>query len=121
MLKNNIKKIISLILVLFVVGTATIVFAAENDNDMNALLNELFQGQNGNVENNGNVEQIQEGKNTNANTGLNTKSNTNVNVNENRQATTPHAGLEEYTGLVFVAIFAVSAVYAYKTVKEYNA
>ena len=114
MLKNNIKKIIlSLIAILLVIVTGYTVFAT--DEGQPDWYKEMEQG-NWNIDNNGNVEHIPEG--TDANTNTNT--NTNTNSNEKRPATTPHAGLEDYTGLIFVAIFAVSAVYAYKKVKEYN-
>ena len=114
------KIIVSVIAIFLVLGMGCTVFAAEQ----NDWLSELLKDENGNVVDNGNVEQIQEGiKNTTNNNTANNNinANANTNVNENRPTTTPHAGLEDYTGLVFVAVFAASAVYAYKKVKEYNA
>ena len=119
MLKNIKKIVICLIALFLVVGTAYTTFATESGSDW---LNELLQSQNGTIGDNENTEQIPEGNklNTNTNTNTNTNVSNNTNVNENRPATTPHAGLEDYSGLVFVAIFAVSAVYAYKKIREYN-
>ena len=120
---RNMKKIIvSVIAVLLVVCMGCTVFATDVDNDLGAFLNDLRQDENANINGSENVEQIPEGNiNTNTNTNTNANINTNANVNENRPATTPHAGLEDYTGLIFVAVFAISAIYAYKKVKEYNA
>ena len=118
MLKNIKKIVICLIALLFVAGTAYTTLATENGNDW---LNELLQSQNGTIGENEPVENIPEGNtNINANTNTNTNINTNTNSNENLPETTPYAGLEDYSGLVFVAIFTVSAIYAYKKVREYN-
>ena len=108
------KLVISLVAVILVVCTGCTVFATQGGQSVLDEINEMLQNQNGTIGENGLVEQIPEG-NTNTNT------NTNANVNENLPATTPHAGIGDYSGLIFVAIFTVSAVYAYKKVKEYNA
>lgn len=125
MLKNNIKKIIvSLIAVLLIVGVANIAFATEGEGSILDEINNMLQEGNEAIDENESLEEIPEGenKNTNINTNINTNTNTNTNtnVNENRPATTPHAGLEDYSGLIFIAVFAVSAIYAYKKVREYN-
>ena len=120
MLKNIKKIVICLIALFLVVGTAYTTLATENGGDW---LNELLQSQNGTIGKNEPVENIPEG-NTNTNNTTNNNNNTNntnTNVSENRPETTPHAGLEDYSGLVFIAIFTVSAVYAYKKVKNFNA
>lgn len=120
MTKNNVKKIIvSLIAVLLVISVACTTYATEG-NIMDEI-GEMLQNENGNIANNENAEQIPEGTNTNKNTNTNTNKNTNTNVNEKLPETTPHAGIGDYSGLIFVAIFAVSAIYAYKKVKNYNA
>lgn len=72
-------------------------------------INEMLKEEGQIVEDNQDLQQIPEGANTNKN------------VNENLPETTPHAGAGDYSGLVFIAIFTVSAVYAYKKVKHYNA
>ena len=97
------KLLMSLMVFFLVVSVALTAFATEGDD----WLGELLQGQNQNVEVNGNVEEILEGNNTT--------------TNENLPETTPHAGMGDYSGLIFVAVFAISAVYAYKKVREYNA
>lgn len=125
MIKSKFKKIIlSSIAILLVICMGSVAFATDSDDALGAILNELRQNENGNIVNSGDVEQIQEGTNTNTNTNtlnVNSNTNTNTNVNENRPATTPHAGAGDYSGLIFVAVFAISTIYAYKKVKEYNA
>lgn len=114
MLKNIKKITIALIALFLVVGVAYTTFATEGGNQsILDEINEMLQNQNGTIGENENATEIPEG--TNTNTGLNT------NTAENLPETTPHAGLENYSGLIFVAIFAVSAIYAYKKVREYNA
>ena len=115
MKKSIVEKIIvSLIAVLLVIGVACTTYATENIS-MNELA-EMLQNQSGNILNE-NAEQIPEGNNA----VLNTNANKNANTNENLPETTPHAGMGSYTGLIFVAIFAVSSIYAYKKVRDYNA
>lgn len=121
---NSMKKIIvSILAILLVVSVACTTYATEG-NIMDEI-NEMLQQENGNIAENEATEEIPEGTN-NTNAALNTNTNTNLasgttNVNENLPETTPHAGIGDYSGLIFVAVFAVAAVYAYKKVKEYNA
>lgn len=127
MLKNIKKIVICLIALFLVVGVACTTFATEGGSQsILDEINEMLQDQNGTIGENENVEQIPEGTNNNenANEGLNENTNLaseNTNESENLPESTPHAGLEDYSGLIFVAIFAVSAIYAYKKVREYNA
>ena len=124
MKKNNVKKlIVCLVAILLVVGVTFKTYAT-SDNFFNEL-NEMLQNESGNISNNENAEQIPEGTNTdnvneNLNANVNTNTSNNTNVNENLPSTTPHAGIGSYAGLIFVVIFAVSAVYAYKKIREYN-
>lgn len=123
MTKNNLKKIIiCLIAVLLVASVACTTYATSGDQSILDEINEMLQNENGNIENNENATEIPEGTNTNTNlnTNTNTNKNTNSNVNENLPESTPYAGIGDYSGLIFVAIFAVSAIYAYKKVKNYN-
>lgn len=113
MVKNMKKIVISLIAMALVVCVAHTTFAS-------SVLDELFkEGENGVVNTEGNVEDIQEGNNALLNT--NTSTNTNTNTSENLPESTPYTGIGDYTGLIFIAVFAVSAIYAFKKVKEYNA
>lgn len=122
------KILVSIIALVLVIGVATTTFATEGDTSILDEINEMLQEENGNIAENENAEEIPEGTN-NTNTELNTNTdltNANLasgttNVNENLPETTPHAGIGDYSGLIFIAVFAVSAVYAYKKVKEYNA
>lgn len=105
------KIVISLIAMTLVVCVAHTTFAS-------SVLDELFkEGENGVVNTEGNVEDIQEGNNT----LLNINTSTNTNTSENLPESTPYTGIGDYTGLIFIAVFAVSAIYAFKKVKEYNA
>lgn len=119
MLKSNIKKIIiSLLAICLVLGVACTTYATEGGSSILDEINEMLQNENGNIEGNQNASEIPEGTNTNTNTNL---ASGNINVNENRPATTPYAGVGDYTGLIFVAIFGVSAIYAYKKIRDYKA
>lgn len=118
MMKKNFKKIIvSVVAILLLVSMVSTAYATSGN--LLDEINEMLQEENGNISKNENAEQILEGTNTNTNTNTNLASGT-TNVNENTPATTPHAGLGDYTGLIFVAVFAVSAVYAYKKIRDYN-
>lgn len=126
MLKNIKKIVICLIALFLVVGTAYTTLATEGGSQsILDEINEMLQNQDGTIGESEPVEQIPEGENNNENVdneALNTNETTgNTNTAENLPETTPHAGLEDYSGLVFVAIFAVSAIYAYKKIREYNA
>ena len=118
------KKVVICLTALFlVVGVAYTTLATEGGSQsILDEINEMLQNQNGTIGENEPVEQIPEGENNNE--ALNTNTNEtagNTNTSENLPETTPHAGLEDYSGVVFVAIFAVSAIYAYKKIREYNA
>jgi len=55
----------------------------------------------------------------NTNTNTNTNTNVNANVNKNTTNTMPNTGVN-YSSLVIIAVAGISAVYAYKKIKEYN-
>ena len=122
MMKNVKKIIVSLVAMMLVVCTACTVFATQGSQSILDEINEMLQNQNGTIGENEPVEEIPEGENNNEvlNTNTNLASGS-TNTSENLPETTPHAGLEDYSGLIFVAIFAVSAIYAYKKIREYNA
>ena len=123
MIKKNLKKIVvSLIALLLVVGVAYTTYATGGESSIMDDINNMLQNETGNISNNENKEEILEGaNNTNLNTNTNTNTKTTTSVKENRPATTPHAGVGDYTGLIFIVVFAVSAVYAYKKIRDYNA
>lgn len=115
------KVIISILAILAVFAVATMLFA--QDSNASDIINQLKQEGNipkNNIPENQNVENIESGnvENQNLNTNLNTNKNTNK--NENLPTTTPHTGIGDYSSFIFIGVFAVSAVYAYKKVKEYN-
>ena len=118
MLKNCTKVIVSLLIVLMIVTVATKALAANNLDD---LLNDLNTGNNGNIDGN-NAQTIPEGENKTENTpeNLNTTPTTGNNAAANAPEKTPYTGIGDYSSLVFIAIFAVSAIYAYKKIRDYN-
>ena len=61
------------------------------------------------------IDEIENGAVENKNQNLNTN-----NTNENLPTTTPHTGIGDYSSTVFILVFAASAVYAYKKIKDYN-
>ena len=113
-------------IIALVLAITTNVFATDDIQDLNALLGNVSTDEN--VEDT-NVENIEENTEfeviggTNTNTDTNTKTNTSVNTNVNSNAnatnTIPNTGVS-YSSLVVIAIAAVSAIYAYKKIKEYN-
>ena len=126
MKKTNLVKVVSILLVsLMVILFSTNVFAAEN-NDTS------FQDLTGTL---GNSTENNTSKNTNANNanknGNNTNTN-NANANANKNNNTnnssiynntdlPKTGVESSIPVVLlVAIFGISAVYAYKKIDDYK-
>ena len=120
MVKNNVKKIIiCVIAIAMVLVVATRTFAPQS-----GVLNELM-AQNTNatpVNENTIIQNIAEGQrpsNSNQSLGnLNTNTNTNTNKNVNAPTTTPYTGIGDYSTYIFIGIFVVSAIYAYKKIKE---
>lgn len=126
MKKTNLVKVVSILLVsLMVILFSTNVFAAEN-NDTS------FRDLTGTL---GNSTENNTSKNTNANNanknGNNTNTN-NANANKNKNNNTNNSSIYNNTDLpktgvensipvvVLVAIFGISAVYAYKKIDDYK-
>lgn len=117
MMKSNVKKVIvSVVAILLLLGVACTTYAT----DIQQELAEILSNQAGNIIHDGNLEDIPEGNNTNKVLNTKVETNSNTNISENLPVTTPHTGLGDYSGLIFVAVFAIAAIYAYKKVKEYN-
>ena len=124
MKKTNLVKVVSILLVsLMVILFSTNVFAAEN-NDTS------FQDLTGTL---GNSTENNTSKNTNANNANKNGNNTNTNnENENKNNNTNNSSIYNNTDLpktgvessipvvVLVAIFGISAVYAYKKIDDYK-
>lgn len=125
MLKSNTKKIvICLISIMMVILVGTKTLATSNSGS--DILNNLPKSNNNPTTNlNENEEAIPEGtRNTpKLNTNNNVENNTDnklENANANKPTTNPDTGVEDYSLFVFITIFAVSAIYAYKKIKEYR-
>ena len=124
MKKTNLVKVVSILLVsLMVILFSTNVFAAEN-NDTS------FQYLTGTL---GNSTENNTSKNTNANNANKNGNNTNTNnANANKNNNTNNSSIYNNTDLpktgvessipvvVLVAIFGISAVYAYKKIDDYK-
>lgn len=126
MKKTNLVKVVSILLVsLMVILFSTNVFAAEN-NDTS------FQDLTGTL---GNSTENNTNKNTNSNTNSNnanknTNNTNNANANKNNNTNNssiynntdlPKTGVESSIPVVvLVAIFGISAVYAYKKIDDYK-
>ena len=112
MLKNSLKKVIVCVFsIAALVMVMRVSFAADILSQLNSIGNE-------------NVQQIPEGVNNSVTEqpvqNIPTTNNTTNNTNENLPKTTPYTGIADNFSFVFVIIFAISAIYAYKKVKEYN-
>ena len=130
MLKNNVKRIIVCIIVISMLVLATSrTFASGNILDAIKANND-----NTNINSSETPEQIPEGtiKNENVNNNENNQNlnNNNQNLNSNNLPTektnnnpteTPNLGVGDYSTYIFIAMFAVSAIYAYKKIRDYNA
>lgn len=131
MVKSNVKKIIIClvaILLVVLVGGKTLAKDATNSDD----LRKMFAGEKTNSASPDDATDIDEGTKNNTlndngdlsnkeNGNLGNIENTNGNLkNENKPTTAPDTGLEDYSSIIFIAIFAVSAIYAYKKIREYN-
>ena len=117
---NLIKGILLILLSVVLIGT-TGVYAADLDGDIDELQNltPTNTASNENVRNN----------NANVNKSNSNVSNSNANVNKTNSSvynntnntSLPKTGIEDsLPTMVLVVIFAVSAVYAYKKIKDYN-
>lgn len=123
-MKNNVKKIIvCLIAMAMVIVVATKTWATDNNDKVNQMLQNMKDSnQNSTINESNESEDIKNGtRNTNTDNTNNTNAlNTNGNSNANKPTTTPYTGAGDYSTIIFIVIFAVSAVYAYKKIKDYN-
>lgn len=125
-MNSNVKKImVCLIAMIIVIAVATKTLATDNKSVLDEI-NDLIKNNNSNTEVGGNniqnIDEIPEANsNTTANNQLNENNQNSNNANkQNTPTTTPYTGAGDYSTIIFIAIFAVSAVYAYKKIKDYN-
>lgn len=112
---SNVKKIVICILAisLVVLAITTNVFATAGD---------LFGALEGNNTNNtmNNIE-VKDNTNTNTNTNVNVNTNTNVKENTNASNAEEHADAGvDYSIVFIIAVCGISAIYAYKKIRDYN-
>lgn len=124
MKKTNLIKGISIVLIsVMVIAFSSSVFAADNTgfNDLTSTLSNSSNNNSSNGNTNSNTANNNTNRNTNnANTNTNTKNNTN-NSSIYNNTNLPKTGVESSVPVaVLVVIFGVSAVYAYKKIKEYK-
>lgn len=123
MKKTNLVKVVSILLVsLMVILFTTNVFAADNDTsfqDLTSTLNNTTEN-NTSKNTNSNTNSNNANKNTN-NTNSNTNSNNTNNSSIYNNTDLPKTGVESSIPVVvLVAVFGISAVYAYKKVNDYK-
>jgi len=128
MKKTNLIKGISIVLIsVMVIAFSSSVFAADNTgfNDLTSTLSGSNSNSN-NTNTNSNNANTNTNTNSNTNRNTNTKSNTNSNSNKNNSSiynntNLPKTGVESSIPVaVLVVIFGVSAVYAYRKIREYR-
>ena len=126
MSKTRTKEIIVCVitLIVLVLSMVTNVFAtgimdalSNNSNNSNSSNSNSLNGQaTNNSATNTQVDAIAS-QNNNNNTNRNT--NTNANTNKNNVTAIPNTGVD-YSALVIIAICGVSAIYAYKKIRDYK-
>lgn len=109
---SNVKKITICILAISLVALAitTNVFASAT-----YLFGNEFTGNNTNNE----MSNIETRGNTNTNTNVNTNNNTNKNANASNAEEHADAGVD-YSIVFIIAVCGISAIYAYKKIRDYN-
>lgn len=124
-MKNDVKRIIICVIAMtmvFVVATKTL--ATDGSQNIGQMLEDMKKGnQNSTINETEEPTDIESGnRNTdnNKNLNVNENQNENKNENENKPTTTPYTGIGDYSVIVFIVIFAISAVYAYKKIRDYN-
>ena len=123
---SNVKKVIICILAiaLVVLAVKTNVFASDSlsENIFETLGNQNANGTPEQIENrNQNVENGNSNKDTNSNLNTNSNTNKNTNKNANTANASEHADAGvDYSIVFIIAICGVSAVYAYRKIRQYN-
>ncbi len=120
MKKSNLIKVFSILLIsAMVIMVSASVFAADNTNgvDLTDTISSNSEKNNQSSNNAGN------NNNTNTNTNMN-KNNTNKNTNNSsiyNNTNLPKTGVEDSVPVaMLVVVFGISAVYAYRKIKEYR-
>lgn len=128
MKKTNLMKVVSILLISTMVILFNVsVFAADNTgfNDLTSTLTNSSNNTN-NTNTSNSTNSNANSSNTNSNTSSNSnKSNTNSNVNSNMTSiyntNLPKTGVESSVPMaMFIIILAISAIYAYRKIKEYK-
>lgn len=128
MKKTNLMKVVSILLISTMVILFNVsVFAADNTgfNDLTSTLTNSSNNTN-NTNTSNSTNSNTNSSNTNSNTSSNSnKSNTNSNVNSNMTSiyntNLPKTGVESSVPMaMFIIILAISAIYAYRKIKEYK-
>ena len=113
--KSNLIKLflVTLLVVVLLTGmSSTFVYAAETNTDDDGFGDLTSTLNNSNSNGNGN---------TNSNLNLNSNSNSNSSIYNNTNANLPYTGITDSLPVaMLVVIFGISAIYAYKKVKEYR-
>lgn len=118
MKKSNLIKLFSILLIsVMVVMFSTNVFAANNTNDFSDITNTIGNSNSNNTNTNNTNTNTNNTNRTNNTNNTNTTNNTSMYNNTNL----PKTGIEDSIPVaMLVVVFGISAVYAYKKVKEYR-
>lgn len=124
MKKSNLIKLFSILLIsVMVIFFSTSVFAADNTNDYTQLTlnNTNASNTNTNSSNTNTNTNNTNTNNTNRNTNNANTNNTNTNSSIYNNTNLPKTGIENSIPVaMLVVIFGISAVYAYKKIKDYR-
>lgn len=118
MKKSNLIKLFSILLISVIVMTfSTNVLAANNTNDFSDLTNTINTTANNTNSNTNSANTNNTNTNTNATNNVNKTNNSSIYNNTNL----PKTGIEDSIPVaMLVVIFGISAVYAYRKIKEYR-
>lgn len=115
--KELIICIISIIALILAVTTT--VFASDTQDISSLMGDNTSNTENNDFQQIGDTTNNTNNNSTNTNVTATTTNNTNTNSNVNKTATIPYTGID-YSVLLIIAICGVSAVYAYKKIRDYN-
>ena len=114
------KVVVTLLIALLIIGVSSIALATD-DGNVTIIEDEAANNSTGNINRAANNTNRNNILNTNTNTNRNTTNTNSSNSSKYNNTDLPKAGSTDSMTIVFViAIFGISALYAYKKIKDYN-
>lgn len=121
---TNLKKLLVVLLIAVVmIGVSNVVLATEADENNVTFIPDEEGNNTANNTNTPDTNSLFNNNNTNTNTNTNRTNNTTNNTNSSQynNSNLPKAGSSDgITIMVVVAVFGISALYAYKKIRDYN-